>query len=152
MTHPSVLFLHTLYCNILGFFMETHLGVITSDQLFAGNCNHATLISKCTLKASCSFFCLDVKCQEAELIEGEIWEAHIFYIHRRSAFSFLLPHHVTVLIKNMLTHRPARISPPLFFLYLSRLSPLSLDHCLPRSHYSTSPRLLPPSGGLAVLT
>lgn len=99
-----------------------------------------------------SFVC--VKCEvkkEAEMFEGEIRGAHILYIHRCSALPFLPPHHVTVLIKNMLTHKPRThlspppplvSSPPLSLPTHPSLSPLSLDHRLPRSHYSI---FLPPS-------
>lgn len=109
-----------------------------------------------------SFVC--VKCEvkkEAEMFEGEIPGAHILYIHRCSALSFLPPHHVTVLIKNMLTHKPCTHLPPpppsfLLPLYLSQHTRLSL---LCRSIIASlalttlfSSRLLPPSGGLAVLS
>lgn len=51
--------------------------------------------------------------KEEKLIERKILGAHILYIHRYPALS-PPPHHVTVLIRNMLTHCLARIPPPSF--------------------------------------
>ena len=78
------------------------------------------------------------------------YEDPIFYTSSSVQHSLSLPaHHVTVLIRNMLTHCLARISLSLLVpLSLSPhicLSPVSLDHCLPPSLARTPPPPCVPS-------
>lgn len=103
-----------------------------------------TSISNCALNASCSVFCLHIKCEvkgKRNWMNGK-YEEPIFYT------SIAVPlHHIMSLCSLEICWLTAsHASPPptldgFLSLYLSQhicLSPVSLDHCLPHSHSSSS--------------
>lgn len=148
-----VILTHTLWGCL---FLQRHTWAQSREVICLREIMHPVMsLSKCTWNAPCSFFCL-YKMRSAENGRGNDWRGNtgrVYFIHP-SSFSVLClpPHHVTALIKNMLTHSLACVSPPPRVFSPSIPSSVPVSLLCPHPHYSVSSRPLPPSGGLAVLS